>query len=162
MKRENAGNDVSSRDFQEFTQIVKAQNETMSKIHSDQIAQNETISRIQLEQNAATTASIDGMAKSIDKLAEVQVILTQAHIEAKKDREHDQKRIERVEENQKEHGQEVRQNKKDQDLEVKHISETLILLEERTGNATRRWATIVTTVSAAIAAVIAAYFIGKK
>ena len=151
MKNGNVGNEELKQSFIEFTEVVQHQNETMSKIHLDQIAQNETISRIQIEQHAATTASINGMAKSIDKLAEVQVILTQAHIEAKKDREYDQKRIERVEENQKEQGQ-----------DLKHISDTVILLEERTGNITRRWAIVGTTVSAAIAAIVAAYFIGKK
>lgn len=126
----------SEQAFEKFTKIVMAQNESISRIH--------------LEQSASTKASLDGMVASIDKLTEVQVILTNAHIEAKKDREYDQKRAERLEENQKEQGQ-----------EIKHISDTVILLEERTNNITKRWGTIIAVISAVIASLLGAFFISE-
>lgn len=114
------------------------------------ISQNEATSRMIIEQNANTREALNDMTQSINKLAEVQTVLTNAHIEAKKDREYDQKRIERVEENQKEQGKIVGE-----------LSNTVILLVERTGVASKHWGKIAAVLSTLGTALLIWFFTGK-
>lgn len=114
------------------------------------ISQNEATSRMIIEQNANTREALNDMTQSINKLAEVQTVLTNAHIEAKKDREYDQKRIERVEENQKEQGKIIGE-----------LSNTVILLVERTGVASKHWGKIAAVLSTLGTALLIWFFTGK-
>lgn len=54
--------------------------------------------------------------------------LTQSHIETKKDREYDLATMSRLEKNQKEQGE-----------QIKHLSETMVLVVERQTNAKGKW-----------------------
>lgn len=111
----------------------------------------ESYVRLSAEQSAQTNQKIDALVKNQDTLNASMQTLIETSIKSEQRHEHNDERHERVE-----------QNQKDQGKKLEHISNTVLLLEERTNNASKRWGNIVAVVSAVIATVTAAYFIGKK
>jgi len=95
------------------------------------------------KQNLRTEAKLDALCDLVAKLAE-------ARIEAKKDREFDNKRMERIEDNQKEQG-----------IALKKMTETMILVGERVNGHRQKWMQIGGMAFTVIASVASAVIITK-
>lgn len=93
------------------------------------------------KQNARTEAKLDVLCDLVAKLAE-------ARIEAKKDREFDTKRMERIEENQK-----------DQGTTLRAMGDTVLLMNERVNGNKNKWVQAVQFILTLSAAVISAVVI---
>jgi len=83
--------------------------------------------------------------RALERLVDTVDELTKSHIEAKKDREYDSVRMERIEKNQREQGK-----------KIENISDTVLLLDERVGRHKDKWADVAKFVSAIVTAVVIA------
>jgi len=95
------------------------------------------------KQNERTEAKLDALCDLVSRL-------TENRIEAKKDREFDTARMERIEENQKEQG-----------VALKEMTKTMILIGERVNSNKQKWVQIGGMVFTVVASVVSASIIMK-
>lgn len=93
-----------------------SEKETMTTIEST----FERFANILTEQSQRTDQKLESLAEANKEVSKAVKELTISHIESKKDREYDSQRMERLEENQKALG-----------TQVKEVSETVLLIHER-------------------------------
>ena len=109
-------------EFKRFTEVL--------------ISQNEAVNRIYLAQSASTEKALEGVASQMSslvasqaKLMETQSTLLNSHIEHKKDLEYINKRAERQDDTLSK-----------SIAKIEKVSNTLILIEERTDQSDKKWA----------------------
>lgn len=104
---------------------------------------NENISIALLKLSNTIAEDRHELKKGYAKLTEAVEKLTLSHVETKKDRENDALRMERLEDNQKEQGH-----------EIKTLSDTVILLDERMKTSKDRWNAVDKRNAAIVTAII--------
>jgi septal ring factor EnvC (AmiA/AmiB activator) len=109
-------------EFKRFTEILISQNEAVNRIYLAQSASTEKA----LESVASQMANL---ASSQTKLMDTQATLLSSHIEHKKDLEYINKRAERQDDTLSK-----------SIAKIEKVSNTLILIEERTDQSNKKWA----------------------
>ena len=84
--------------------------------------------------------------RKLDKLVETVTVLTQSHIESRKDREYDTARMERLDQNQRELGK-----------EVSLIANQLLIVQERQKNSKSNYDRVANIGNSVILAAVLAY-----
>jgi hypothetical protein len=92
------------------------------------IKQNEAISMVQLQQNAATSKSLDKMAISIQEQSKALTALLYSDAERKKEHEYNEKRAEKTEERLDKH-----------DSKFESMNDMLIVLNENSQGFKKNW-----------------------